>query len=57
MLEAVWDLWGVAGRRPRLRMVGSSMRPLIAEGNELLIEPRPARVRLGDVALYRRDRR
>ncbi len=53
----VLELLTEAGRRPRIRMRGQSMRPLIEPGDELLIEPKPEGFRLGDVVLYRHDGR
>ncbi len=53
----VLELLTEAGRRPRIRMRGQSMRPFIEPGDELVIEPGPESFRLGDVVLYRHDGR
>ena len=52
VLEAMWDLWSRSGRF-RMKMRGSSMRPAIREGSELIIEQRPQAIRIGDVVVYR----
>ncbi len=53
----VLDLLDEAGRWPRIRMSGASMRPFIEPGDELLVEARPEHLRLGDVVLYRHEGR
>jgi len=53
VLEAIWTLWSRMGRQPRMRMVTGSMQPLIQVGDQLLIEPLPKNIHLGDVVIYR----
>lgn len=48
-------LWGV-GRRRRYRVVGSSMLPTLAEGQQILVDPRAysrSRPATGDVVVIR----
>lgn len=55
IMNAVLELWGQSGQNLRMKMVSGSMRPLIREGNELLVELNPKIIRLGDVLVYYRD--
>ncbi|GEM_PF-2456939 len=41
------------GKRVRLRFAGHSMTPLLAPGDEILVEPLPDTLRAGDVVLFR----
>ncbi len=53
VLEAVWPLWSHSGQF-RMRMMGVSMLPIFREGDELIVEPQPESIRVGDVVVYRR---
>jgi hypothetical protein len=52
-IEAARRFWIRTGERRIMRMIGGSMRPLIREGDRLHIDPRPGRLCLGDVLIYR----
>ena len=52
-LEAAISLWGKAGKLTVLPVHGYSMAPLFQEGDQILLEYSPLRVRIGDILVFR----
>jgi signal peptidase I len=56
-LQAVIELWGLAGKHTLLPVHGYSMAPLFCEGDQILIEYGTKWVRMGDILVFRQDDR
>lgn len=56
-LQAVVELWGLAGKHSVLPMHGYSMAPLLHEGDQIIIEYGAKSVRIGDILAFRQDDR
>ena len=54
VLEAVLEVWGQAGEQHFIPITGSSMLPLIRDGDHVLVAHGCAGVRQGDVVVFRR---
>lgn len=55
VIEAALDLWSQAGREHWIAVVGTSMFPLIRNGDRLLVQHGDVGVQRGDVVVFRRD--
>lgn len=53
LVETALDLWQAAGRRQWLTAAGTSMLPLIREGDHLLVDLSPFSPRPGDIVVAR----
>ena len=53
MMEVALELWGQSGEAHFLPVTGGSMRPMLIEGDQVLVAPSKA-AKIGDIVVFRR---
>lgn len=55
LLAVVSELWSEAGKKSIVRVSGISMRPILLDGESLLIDHAQKELKVGDIGVFRRN--
>lgn len=55
IVSPMFDLWMNSKRQSRITVSGNSMRPILNEGSQVLVDHGARHPKMGDIAIYYRD--